>query len=247
MQNVRDNGWDELLEEVNNFCVKNDINIPNMEHNVQGLNCSRRFGHPITYERQFKVEIFYQVIDKVILEMDNRFNESNTELLSCIACLDPKNSFFNFDESKILRLAELYPHDFPEYDKPELKNQLNVWIIFVREKESFSKLGNIGDLAKEMVDVGIHNVFHLVYRIIVLVLVLLVATATVERVFSAMNIIKTDLRNKMNDEFLSDALVCYVEKDVFKSIDNETIMQHFQSMKIRKIDLPPLHFEEAEV
>ncbi|KAK9757909.1 hypothetical protein RND81_01G194300, partial [Saponaria officinalis] len=42
-----------------------------------------------------------------------------------------------------------------------------------------------------------------------------------ERAFSAMNIIKTDLRNKMGDDFLTNCLVCYIEKDVFRSIDNE--------------------------
>jgi hypothetical protein len=47
-----------------------------------------------------------------------------------------------------------------------------------------------------------------------------VATASVERTFSAMNIVKTDLRNKIGDDFLTDYLVCYVERDVFMRIDN---------------------------
>jgi hypothetical protein len=42
-----------------------------------------------------------------------------------------------------------------------------------------------------------HIVFPLVYHIIKLALLLLVATAKVERVFSAMKIIQTELCNKM--------------------------------------------------
>jgi len=42
--------------------------------------------------------------------------------------------------------------------------------------------------------------YPLVYRLIELTLILPVATATVERIFSAMSIVKTDLRNKMGDE-----------------------------------------------
>ncbi|KAK1560300.1 hypothetical protein Q3G72_024869 [Acer saccharum] len=61
-----------------------------------------------------------------------------------------------------------------------------------------------------------------------------VATATVERVFSAMNIVKTDLRNRMGDEWLNDSLLAYVEKDIFDIIDKETIMQRFQNMKPRR-------------
>ncbi|TXG70075.1 hypothetical protein EZV62_005010 [Acer yangbiense] len=60
-----------------------------------------------------------------------------------------------------------------------------------------------------------------------------IATDTVERVFSAINIVKTDLRNRMGDEWLNDSLLAYVEKDIFDTIDRETIMQRFQNMKPR--------------
>ena len=115
----------------------------------------------------------------------------------------------------------------------------------MRGNATFSKLTNIGDLVKMTVKVGIHTTFHLEYLFTELVLVLPVATATVERAFSAMNIVKTDLRNKMGDDFLTDCLVCYIEKDVFRSIDNEVIIQHFQNMKTRRMDLSPSPVEEA--
>jgi hypothetical protein len=59
-------------------------------------------------------------------------------------------------------------------------------------------------------------VFSLVYRLIELALLLPVATATVERVSSAMKIIKTKLRNKMSDGWLNDLMVCYIEREIFK-------------------------------
>ncbi|CAM8925482.1 unnamed protein product [Rhodiola kirilowii] len=97
-----------------------------------------------------------------------------------------------------------------------------------------------------MVKVGYHTAFPLVYRTIELVLVLPIATSTVERAFFAMKIVKTDLRNKIGDDFLTDCLVCYIERDVFKAIDNEAIMQFFQNMKTRKHGLPPLPQPETE-
>ena len=78
-----------------------------------------------------------------------------------------------------------------------------------------------------MIQVGIHNYFNLVYRLLELVLVLLVATASVERVFSAMNLVKSYLRNKMSDEHLSDNLICYIEKEIFKKIDDKEILQYY--------------------
>ena len=47
-----------------------------------------------------------------------------------------------------------------------------------------------------------------------LTLILLVATSSVERVFSTISLIKTDLHNKMGDEWLNDLMICYVEKDI---------------------------------
>ncbi|KAL9665229.1 hypothetical protein QQ045_020642 [Rhodiola kirilowii] len=178
--------------------------------------------------------------------MENRFSESTTELLTCVGCLDPKNSFSNFNILKIIRLAELYPQDFSRCALMELEEELKGWIHEMRENEKFSTLQDMGEVARKMAKVGYHIAFPLVYRIIELVLVLPIATSTVERAFFAMKIVKTDLRNKIGDDFLTDCLVCYIEKDVFKSIDNEAIMQYFQNMKTRKQGLPPLPQPETE-
>ena len=46
--------------------------------------------------------------------------------------------------------------------------------------------------------------------------------------------IKNVLRNRMRDQWMNDCLVTYIESDVFDSIDNETIMQRYQTMKTRR-------------
>ena len=53
-----------------------------------------------------------------------------------------------------------------------------------------------------MVETKKHIVYPLVYRLLKLALVLPVATATVERSFSAMRIVKTYLRNRLGDDAL---------------------------------------------
>ena len=184
-----------------------------------------------------------QVIDQIALELENRFSEANIELLICIGSLNPKNLFSNYSGAKLVQLAELYPEDFSDYERSILVEELEMWIRSMRENTMYSKLEDIGELAKKMVEMGLNKAFRLVYRVIELVLVLPVATATVERAFSVMSIIKTDLRNKIGDEFLNDALICYIERDVFKSIDNEIILQHFHNMKTRKMLLPSLPLE----
>ena len=41
----------------------------------------------------------------------------------------------------------------------------------------------------------------------------------------------------MGDEWMNDNLIVYVEKNIFNSIDNESIAQYFQNMKSRKEQL----------
>jgi hypothetical protein len=68
------------------------------------------------------------------------------------------------------------------------------------------------------------------------VLVLPVATATVERCFSAMKIVKTYLHNRIGDEYMSNSLICYVEKEEMMKVTNETMVQRFMKMKGRRFN-----------
>ncbi|XP_022849925.1 uncharacterized protein LOC111372020 [Olea europaea var. sylvestris] len=120
-----------------------------------------------------------------------------------------------FDVCKLVRLAQLYPLDFSSEELLLLRPQLDKFLMLVRMDEAFFNLKTISCIAQKLVETGSSCYFLLVYRMITLVLILSVATASVERVFSAMNLIKNDLRNEMEDELLNDNLVVYMEKDLF--------------------------------
>ena len=70
----------------------------------------------------------------------------------------------------------------------------------------------IADLAQKMVKTKGEKVYSLVYLLIKLALTLPVSTATVERSFSAMKIVKNRKRNKMGDQWMNDNLVAYIKK-----------------------------------
>ncbi|KAH7688385.1 Ribonuclease H-like protein [Dioscorea alata] len=239
MQDLRENGWSTFLEEVKSFCVAMSVSIPNMEDSIPVRGRSRRGGQLVTYYHHYHAEIFIVVIDLLNAEMNNRFSESSTELLRCIACLDPRNSFSKFDHGMLVRLAQIYSDDFSTFDYLILKEQLRIYIHDVRRNSDFSSCHDVASLAVKMVQTDKHLTFPLVYRLIELALILPVATATVERAFSAMNIIKTDLRNKIGNEWLNNMMVCYIEREMFAKIDEETILQCFQNMQNRRIQLPP--------
>jgi len=236
---IRQNGWEELFEDAKSFCLQYNIIVPNMLDTTTARGRSRgRGGQLITYQHHFNHEIFNVVLDQLIVELNNRFGERSTQLLKCIACLDPRNSFANFDVDKLIELAKLYAADFSPYDCIVLKDQLEIFVVDIRADPIFMSCNDLGDLAVSMVQSNRHVVFPLVYRLIELALVLPVATASVERAFSAMNIIKTELRNKTGDEWLNHRMVCYIEREIFASIEDVKILSYFQHMRNRKINLP---------
>ena len=46
-----------------------------------------------------------------------------------------------------------------------------------------------------------------------------------------MKIVKTRMRNKMEDEFLSDNLVVYIEKEITENFTTDSILDDFRSLK----------------
>jgi hypothetical protein len=104
----------------------------------------------------------------------------------------------------------------------------------VRNDDGFRYCNDIGHLATKMVKTDRHICFSLVYRLVELELILRVATATVERAFSAMNIIKTERRNKMHDEWINNIMLCYIERDMFVDIQDEKILKYFQDLRTQR-------------
>jgi hypothetical protein len=236
LNNLRSEGWEPLFEETKAFCLAKCIPIPNMSDQVPRFGRSRKGGrNNITQDHYFRVDIFYAAIDALTTEFDHRFNERSSELLVGFSCLDPRDSFSKFDVEKLARIADIYYDDFSFDDRKTIKDQLQTFIIHVRRFEEFKVCYDLASLSKPMVRLERHIVFPLVYRLIELALILPVATATVERAFSAMKIIKTELRNKMTDGWLNDLMLCYIEREIFKGLDLQQIKKAFQKKKDKKM------------
>ena len=112
LQVVKDDEWMFLLTEMSSFCTTHDIPILNMDEIfvVSGRpQCNTQQNINLHY---YRVELFYTVIVMQLQELNNRFLEVNTDLLLCMACLNPSNSFVAFDKEKLIRLAKFYSSDF---------------------------------------------------------------------------------------------------------------------------------------
>ncbi|XP_068305055.1 uncharacterized protein [Pyrus communis] len=212
LQAMRANGWDAWLDKVSSFCGKHDIDIPDMNDIFVARGRSRHKVENLTNLHHYHVDL--NVIDKQLQELNSRFNETSTELLLCVACLSPDDSFSAFDIEKLVRLAQFYPKDFSDMELTLLEDELKNYIFDMRLHNEFSALKGINSLAQKLVETKRDRQYPLVYLLVKLVLILPVATALVERAFSVMKIVKNPHRSRMGDQWLNDSLVVYIEKEL---------------------------------
>ncbi|XP_009771321.2 uncharacterized protein [Nicotiana sylvestris] len=237
LQQMREEGWKSLMDEVSLFCAEHDILVPNMEEfYIPGK--SKRRPSSVTYSHHLRVELFNTLIDLQLQELKSRFDVVNGNLLLGMASLNPANLFDNFDKERIMTLVKYYPDEFGELKLRDLSHQLDTFIWHMKHGDRrFSDLKGIGDSAKALVEANLVETYSLVYLLVKLTLILPVVTATVERAFSSMKYIKDELRSRIGDAFLNDCLFCYFEKKVFANISNDVIIDRFQSMRTRRVQV----------
>ncbi|XP_062080406.1 uncharacterized protein LOC133785167 [Humulus lupulus] len=190
LQMMRDNSWDSLVEEVGNFCMEFNIDVIDMNHMYCPQGKSQRKAPKLTNFHYFHVDFFNIVIDLQLQELNSHFNEASTELLLCLAYLSPANSFSAFDKRKLISLTQLYPCDFSTLDIKVLEYQLQTYIDDMRSHVKFLDLKRMVEFSKKLVETRKDEVYPLVYLLIKLALALPIATTSVERTLSVMNIVK---------------------------------------------------------
>jgi hypothetical protein len=131
------------------FREEASIDIPNMDGPIP------RFGQSIRGQRDnitqdyfYRVDIFYAAIDSLIIELDHRFNQVCSKLLTCFACLDPRDSFSKFHVNKLARLTEICLQDFSFDDRKLIKDQSQTFIVHVRRVDQLKACHDLASLAK---------------------------------------------------------------------------------------------------
>ncbi|PIA35272.1 hypothetical protein AQUCO_03600146v1 [Aquilegia coerulea] len=205
LQELKNENWDTFLDSVVSFCKQHDIDIPDM--NDRYRSGTRRSCHQkddITIRHHYHFDLFIVVIDHQLMELNHRFTDDAMELLKLSSAFDPRDAYKSFDINDICTLAEKY------YLQDFKKQEINILRKTRKAK-----------------------IYSLVDKLIRLVLTLPVSTTTTELAFSAMKLIKTLLRNKMDDEFLADLMVLHIEREYAKELDLDAVIKEFEAVPRR--------------
>jgi hypothetical protein len=187
-------------------------------------------------EHHYHFDRFNVAIDFQLQELNCRFGENAVKLLTLSSALDPKDGYKSFKIDDICSLVEVYyPLDFSEQEKINLEFQLKYFELDVHNDLKLQNLSSVAELCQGLAETGKSKTYYFIDRLIRLVLTQR-HTATTERAFSAMKIVQTRLRNKMEDEFLANSLVVYIEREIAESFNLDSILDDFVSLKRRKLD-----------
>ena len=196
----------------------------------------RRNALTDTNDHVFRVDLFYAAVDKMIAEIGLRFSPETTAMLRLASCISPRRQFEAFNVDQLVELVTTYyPNDFDSIDLRQLPNQLHNFHVELENDARLRDIKTLPALSVLLVQSGRAAAgYDLVYRLVGLILTLPVSSATAERIFSALRFIKNRLRTTMGQEFLNDAMLLYVEKELAATVTNDEIIVEFQKMKERR-------------
>jgi hypothetical protein len=81
-------------------------------------------------------------------------------------------------------------------------------------------MSSIVDSCQGLVEIEKSTIYPLIDRLIRLILTLSISIATVKRILSAMKNVRTKLRKRMEDNFVANYLIVFIEKKINANINN---------------------------
>nr|GEZ43207.1 zinc finger MYM-type protein 1 [Tanacetum cinerariifolium] len=122
---------------------------------------------------------------------------------------------------------------FTDQDKIKLKLELQHY-----ELDNDPKLKNVtslSQLCKGLQETEKSETYF--DRLIRLILTLPVSTATSERAFSKIKLVKTRLRSTMSDGFLKSSMILSVEREIVRTLCTNNVIDDFYSKTQRRVQL----------
>lgn len=179
---------------------------------------------------RMKINFYFGVIDKLIVEIDERFPPELTDF----AFLEPNNFGACDAEIRVRKLACRYNMFTIGVDKQTGRNVMfdpNTAVTQWRLAHQFITPGSkLSDVYKALPKTYIHLPF--LYKVL---LTLSVTTASVERSFSKLALVKSKLRSTMSQERLEALLLSAVEKDLLLGLKDANLAAAFATKADRRM------------
>ena len=183
--------------------------------------------------KRFQVNIFNASIDIMVTQLARRFAGTNA-VATAFQCLSPQFLSANSSTDEVVSrsatsLAATYSSDISVDFKTQL---LSFRALFKDDIRTISTVAALTDFLI-VKNYSLLATFHDLYTAFLLFLTLPVTVASAERSFSKLKLIKTYLRNTMQQDRLSGLTILSIENAVARQLDVSQIIDDFASRKAR--------------
>ena len=161
-----------------------------------------------------------ETFDRILAEFDRRFTD-NLPALSTLEALDPSSTKF-MDTDLLKRFSALYGE--LDIDDILLESQAGIAKRFLLDEEK--KPENFLDIVDHLQALPV--AYSEVIKVLCVAATLPVITASNERLFSRLEIVKNYLRYTTRDDCLSHLLLMFAEKDLVKNWTTTSLLMILQ-------------------
>uniref|UniRef100_A0A1X7TB94 DUF4371 domain-containing protein n=1 Tax=Amphimedon queenslandica TaxID=400682 RepID=A0A1X7TB94_AMPQE len=168
-----------------------------------------------------KTNLYYPILDAVLVEFNSCFSKKNLELMKSLhACCPTADEFLEITLLKPLILA--YNLDY---------QQLITETTLAKASLQGKKMEDVSDALLELIPLKV--AFPNLIQLLQIALTISVSTAKCERTFSTLKRIKSYLRTTMSEERLNNMAILSIEHDLGKAIDKKEIICQFSQANRR--------------
>ena len=181
-----------------------------------------------TAEHHYRITCYYQSIDKIVAELQYRFEGNDQELLLAFADIV-------FNSSPTRANIELVS-DFYGIDSELLGSEKNVFENIDADYPDPERK-NAAKIVRRMFEDGVHEVLPVVYKVFSILATIPTTSCSAERSFSALRRLKTYLRSTMGQKRLNSIALINVERAYANSTlknDMEKIIDIFGQRRNRQ-------------
>lgn len=172
-------------------------------------------------KEMFRIQVFYPVIDCMMGEMERRFSRLNCNIMKGVQALNPSSGTF-LREEDVLLLARAY-----DSNTDDLKHEVpQIRLVLERLAKSDETIPTTLLQFVSFLE-SYNDVFFELFRLCKIAVVLPVSSASCERTFSALRIIKNYLRSTMTEERLSNLSILSIESKRTKALDLDKFVRRF--------------------
>lgn len=189
----------------------------------------------ISVDQRFKVKTYLVILDSFINVLKHRFEDfSNT--VQQFECLDPKKYFSEnkTNEQSISALKKLSLIYQIDIDQDDLVSEYRSFTSVYHHLNKACEDIVTNDVLKFMITNDMVSSYPNLSTLYKIYYTLPVSSATAERSFSRLKLIKTFLRSTMAEERLSNFAMLSIEKCIAEKISFDKVIETFAQMKKRR-------------